>query len=281
MHIILNVLQTLLLIVTLVVIITYLLRRYELGNRIPADSPAVGNASLVEKAIGMACEVAAFFFAILLYPLGYLLGESSSASIRPDERPILLCHGYLHNRSAFLLMNHRIRRAGWNNVIAPNFRPASASIPRFAEQLSEKVRHAISRTGCDRVSLIGHSMGGLVVRYYIEKLGGSSSVHTAITLGTPNLGTKMAVFGPLDTARQFRPDSMVITDLRQPSSSYEGVNMVSIWSDFDNVVLPPENASLPEPCKNIVVHNVGHIALLFSGRVFTHLHRELTENPVT
>lgn len=281
MHIILTVLQTLLIIITLLVIIGHVLRRYELGNRETGAPTGPAGAATMERALGIAGEIAAVFLAILAYPLGYIIGESSVAELRSGEPPIILCHGYMHNRSAFLVLEHRIRKAGWNNIIAPNFRPASASIRCFADQLSEKVRQAISQTGCDRVNLIGHSMGGLVMRYFIEHLGGSSSVRTAITLGTPHRGTKTAVLGLFDTARQFRPDSTLIAELRLPPSAHDNLNMVSIWSDFDTVVLPPENASLPEPGKNIVVRNVGHVALLFSGQVFTHLRRELTGDPAT
>jgi len=109
----------------------------------------------------------------------------------------------------------------------------------------------------------------------MEKLDGASGVETAITLGTPNRGTKMAALGLFETASQFRPDSALITELAQTPSSCSGVNMVSVWSDFDNVVLPAENASLPEPCTNIVVSSVGHVALLFSRRVFDHVCREI------
>ena len=44
----------------------------------------------------------------------------------------------------------------------------------------------------DDIVLICHSMGGLVGRYYVEKLGGSTHVNTVITCGTPHRGSSLA-----------------------------------------------------------------------------------------
>jgi hypothetical protein len=63
----------------------------------------------------------------------------------------------------------------------------------------------------------------------------------------------------------------------QVSAPPSGVKMVSVWSEFDNIVLPPENALLPEPHTNIMVKNVGHVALLFSRQAFVHLRLAFTD----
>jgi hypothetical protein len=55
------------------------------------------------------------------------------------------------------------------------------------------------------------------------------------------------------------------------------VNLVAIWSDFDTVVLPPENAQLPEPYTNVMVTGIGHVAYLFSCQVFKHVRLALRE----
>jgi predicted alpha/beta hydrolase family esterase len=273
---ILKLLEILLIIVTLGVVVSYIIRRYELGNREARDTTGYVAPSAFEKALGIAGEIVAVFLSVLLYPFGYVAGERSPARLRPGERPLILCHGYRHNRSAFFLLRYRLRKAGWGNVVVPNFRPVSASVPHFAEQLSEKARLAMSDAGCDKVDLVGHSMGGLVVRYFIEKLGGASCVGTAITVGAPHRGTKMAALGLFKTADQFRTDSSLIKDLCGQASSHGSVNVVSVWSDFDNMVLPPENAMLPQPCDSFMVRGVGHVAMLFSGQVFERLRLALS-----
>jgi pimeloyl-ACP methyl ester carboxylesterase len=44
----------------------------------------------------------------------------------------------------------------------------------------------------ERVTIVAHSMGGLVSRYYIEALGGHQSVKQLITVGTPHQGSPMS-----------------------------------------------------------------------------------------
>ncbi len=265
-------------IVTTMVIGSYMVRRYELGNREGAGLITPDTVPLVRSALGVAGEVLAVLLCIVLYPFGYVTGEPSRARLRRGERAVILCHGYMSNRSEFFVLRYVLRRMGRTNVILPNFRPSSASIPRFAEQLSDAVKLAMSRTGCDQVDLVGHSMGGLVARYFIEKLGGAGCVHTAMTLGSPHCGTKTATLGLFKTAEQFRPGSPFIRELNESSSSRGSVNMIAVWSDFDNVVLPPENAQLPNPCANVMVTGVGHVAYLFSRQVFEHVRRALCDN---
>ena len=43
-----------------------------------------------------------------------------------------------------------------------------------------------------KIDIVAHSYGGLVARYYIEKLGGASKVRSLTMLGTPNKGTPAA-----------------------------------------------------------------------------------------
>ncbi len=275
MRFIWHIAEILALAVTLSVTMTYVIRRYEIENG-DQSTTVYGAFSPFERVLAVLSEIAAALVCILLYPLGYLIGEYPAGGLRPGERPVILCHGYNHNRSAFFLMRYRLRKAGCNNVVMPNFVPASATVARFAEQLAEKATAVITETGADRVDLVGHSMGGLVIRYFIEKLGGASLVGTAITLGSPHGGTKMAALGLFGSSRQFRMDSELIRELNR-SSSEDAPRMLAIWSEFDNIVLPPENATLPEPCENFMVGNVGHIALLFSSRVFGKIARTLGE----
>jgi pimeloyl-ACP methyl ester carboxylesterase len=277
MHIVLNLFQAFLLIVALTVIVSYVLLKYELDNR-KDDAAARGERIGARDAIlGIIGEIGAAVICIVLYPFGWLPERVLYPGVPPGEKPLVLCHGYLHNRSAFLFIGYRLRRAGLKNLIVPNFRPASASVAQFAERLSEAVEYAISQTGCTEVDIVGHSMGGLVVRHYIEHCGGSSRVGKAVMLGSPVHGTKMAVLSPLTTARQFRIDSPLVAGAGNSDPSWDSVEVVSIWSDFDNIVIPPENARVPEPGKNIVVRGVGHLALLFSGQVFFQLKKILLD----
>lgn len=263
-------------IVAAVVFASYVVRQYEIGNSTEATT-AEGKVSVGEVVLCIALEIGAVLISILLYPLGFIIRDTSYSTLRHGERPIILCHGYMHNRSAFLFMGHRLKQAGRTNVIAINFRPISEGVPHFAERLSEAVNLALVHSGCDKVDLVGHSMGGLVVRYYVEKLGGAASVNAAVTIGAPHRGTKTAALGIFKSSRQFKPDSDLITGFEESSAGSDAVDMTAIWSDADSIILPCESACLPEPYANVKVGGVGHVALLFSGRVFDEVRRALSE----
>jgi triacylglycerol esterase/lipase EstA (alpha/beta hydrolase family) len=140
------------------------------------------------------------------------------------------------------------------------------------------VKAALAQTGCEKVDLVGHSMGGLVVRYYVEKLSGAASVNAAVTLGAPHQGSKTAVFGITKSAEQFSPDSALITELNEAPPTGDAADMTSVWSDFDSVILPHESARLPEPYTSVKVGGLGHVAMLFSGRVFDETLRAISTN---
>ena len=58
------------------------------------------------------------------------------------------------------------------------------------QELDKKIHEAMAAAGTDKVSLVVHSMGGLVVRNYILKYG-TEHIDQLITFGTPYLGSVM------------------------------------------------------------------------------------------
>ncbi|HVL89075.1 MAG TPA: alpha/beta fold hydrolase, partial [Actinomycetota bacterium] len=98
-------------------------------------------------------------------PLRYLDPEAAST-------PIILLHGYFHNRSAFLVARRALRRAGFRHISTMNYNVIGHDVEELAQQLSAHVDRVLEETGAHRVHLIGHSLGGLVARAYIQLCGG-------------------------------------------------------------------------------------------------------------
>jgi predicted alpha/beta hydrolase family esterase len=65
----------------------------------------------------------------------------------------------------------------------------SESIETYAIRLNEMVNIVKHHTGKKKVNIVAHSMGGLVVRRYLQ-LFGDESVDKVILIGTPNNGTQ-------------------------------------------------------------------------------------------
>ena len=65
--------------------------------------------------------------------------------------------------------------------------------------------------------VVGHSLGGVVARYYVQRMGGDARVHTVCTLGSPHAGTWAAHLLPTALVRQLRPGSDLMQELDAPS----------------------------------------------------------------
>ncbi|MFD6372270.1 esterase/lipase family protein, partial [Streptomyces roseolus] len=218
-------------------------------------------------------EAAVLTGRLVLYPSGIV--PERLAPARPDDepvplgggggRPVVLLHGFVDNRSVFLLLRRALARHGRHHVVSLDYPPLTGDLRTAAEALGRRIEAVLARTGRTEVDLVGHSLGGLVARYYVQCLGGDARVRTLVTLGTPHAGTSVAA--PLADAhplvRQMRPGSEVLRELAAPAPGCR-TRFVSFWSDLDRIMVPVETARLDHPdlrVHNVRVSGIGHLAL--------------------
>ncbi|MER7732322.1 alpha/beta fold hydrolase [Streptomyces erythrochromogenes] len=210
-----------------------------------------------------ALEVVVLGGHLLLYPTG-VCQEKVAAVPATTRPPVLLLHGFTDNRSVFVLLRRALAASGLRHVEAYNYSPLTLDLRVTARHLARRVEELCERTGQDRVDLVGHSLGGLVGRYYVQRLGGDTRVRTLVTLGTPHSGTRVAPFmdaHPL--VRQMRPDSEVLAELAAPSPGC-ATRCVAFWSEFDTLMAPVGSARIEHPdlrVENVQVMGIGHLAL--------------------
>lgn len=241
---------------------------------------------------GAGTEVAWVAAHAALYPLG-VLGERGSSGGReqagrftlgdlpPVQRgllmgdvvaagtPILLLHGLVDNRSIFTLLRRALRRRGFGQVLTLNYSPFTQDVRTAAERLARLVENTCETTGYERVHVVGHSLGGLVARYYVQQMGGDERVHTLVTLGSPHSGTYAAHLLPSRLSRQLRPGSELMAELAAPAPGCR-TRFVSFWSDLDQLVVPKRSARLDHPdltVRNVLLRGVGHMSLPIHSRV--------------
>lgn len=233
-------------------------------------------------------EVAAIATHVALYPMGVLRekngrqeNRSSLDGLTPIKRglligdvvaagtPILLVHGIIDNRSVFTLLRRSLLRRGFGRVVTMNYSVLTQDVRTAAGRLGRLVERICTETGYEKVHVVGHSLGGLIARYYVQRLGGDARVHTLVTLGAPHAGTHAARLLPHRLVRQLRPGSELMTELAMPAMGCQ-TRFVAFWSDLDQVIIPKSSARLDHPdlsTRNVHLRGVGHLSLPLDRRV--------------
>ncbi|MEX2456093.1 MAG: alpha/beta fold hydrolase, partial [Balneolaceae bacterium] len=115
--------------------------------------------------------------------------------IIPLKYPVFLCHGYGGIagliRPSPLHVPCMVLRSYGIHAFAPNIVPY-ARISTRAELWAEKIEQIKQQYGYEKVNVVGHSMGGLDIRYAISNLKIGSSVASYTSIATPHQGTTLA-----------------------------------------------------------------------------------------
>lgn len=183
--------------------------------------------------------------------------------------PILLVHGLVDNRSIFAMLRRQLRQRGFDRIWTTNYQIWTSDVRVAARRLAATVDAIREQTGYERIHVVGHSMGGLVARYYVQRLGGDAHVHTLVTLGTPHQGTRAARLLPRGICRQLAPTSDVIAELAEPAPDCQ-TRFVSFYSDLDALISPKHAARIEHPdlsARNVLVRGVGHMSLPIDRRI--------------
>lgn len=246
-------------------------------------APHLGISAALLKATALELVVLAGH--LLLYPSGITDEHSPAPAAVPPQpsgpgaepgtparlpstpaqrRPVVLLHGFADNRSVFVLLRRALAKDAGRHVEAVNYSPFAADIRATAAHLGRRIEDICVRTGQDEVDLVGHSLGGLVARYYAQRLGGDRRMRTLVTLGTPHGGTPVApLMNAHPVVRQMRPESDLITELKEPAPGCR-TRFVSFWSDLDPLMNPLETARVDHPdlrAHDVRVTGIGHLAL--------------------
>jgi triacylglycerol lipase len=176
--------------------------------------------------------------------------------------PLLLIHGYQCNRGFWFWLRPRLEAAGWI-VATHNLEPAWAGIDDYAQGIEQRIDEVLGAIGAQQVILVGHSMGGLVLRAYLRRYG-SAKVARIVTLGSPHQGTRLAPLGLGRNARQMRPDSSWLAALALPGAVPLPAGSVAIFSCHDNYVFPQLASSMLQGAANVIVGGISHLGMAFS-----------------
>jgi triacylglycerol lipase len=108
------------------------------------------------------------------------------------SNPVILVHG-LHDTSAKMrsIANHLVQRGRQVHSIDLQPNDGTAPLQILASQLQEFIDRQLPIDS--KFDLIGFSMGGLVSRYYMQRLGGIKRVEHYVTIAAPHQPSQLTL----------------------------------------------------------------------------------------
>jgi len=160
-----------------------------------------------------------------------------------ERNPVLLIHGLTDTTVVFNRMSAYLSGLGWSvhsfNLIPNN---GDCTLDKLAKQVSDYVAKTFDPK--QPLDVIGFSMGGLVSRYYIQRLGGIERVQRFVSISAPNNGTLTAYLSWRLGCVQMRPDSDFLRDLNKDVAMLKRLNLTVIWTPFDLMIVPAKSSQL-------------------------------------
>ncbi|MCB9626601.1 MAG: alpha/beta fold hydrolase [Sandaracinaceae bacterium] len=170
---------------------------------------------------------------------------------------VVLVHGFLAAPPVFDPLRRRIAEdLGWASMAFgyASYGSFEATAERFSRAVEQHVPAASTLT------LVGHSLGGLLARWYVEELGGAQRVERVVTVSTPHQGTRVARLAPFGLGASILPGSAVIERLagRRPGPALHAL------AGADDGTVSQESALGCAADTKAVIEGVGHNAILYA-----------------
>jgi triacylglycerol esterase/lipase EstA (alpha/beta hydrolase family) len=171
-------------------------------------------------------------------------GDGPLAQDRPG--PILLVPGYGGSRSALSTLADRLRDAGREARVLTLPGDGTGDLNAQVRVLDQAAEEAMA-AGAPSVDVIGYSAGGVVARLWVAG-DGAGLARRVVALGAPLHGTELAAAGGVlapgacpVACQQLTPGSTLLDEVGRQAP----VPWLSIWTENDQTVVPPDSARLP------------------------------------
>ena len=187
------------------------------------------------------------------------------------QRPVILVHGTFGDQKSLLdPLSTALVDAGYCVFSFDYGNRATGPIEDSAQQLKRYTGRVLRATGATKVSMVGHSQGGMMPRYYVKFLGGAKRVDDLIGMAPSNHGTEYtSPVGPgalLNPAVQYACYSCVqqgagsrfLRALNASDQTPGRVSYTQIITRYDEVVVPATNGYLARGPRtsNIAIQDV-------------------------
>ncbi len=172
---------------------------------------------------------------------------------------VVLVHGFFASAGVWRPLKARLEAQG--ACVATFTHTPGATVRLIAKQLARVVDRI--HVGA-RVHIVGHSLGGIVARWYVQEEGGHSRVTQTISLASPFGGAPAAQRFPILVGNDLLPYSHVLTRLRARALAHD-VPHLSIGSPADRMV--PAKVATHHRHESVTVDGIGHNSMLYDDSV--------------
>lgn len=192
---------------------------------------------------------------LILIPCRGLFHTASERGKSDAHGPVLLLQaGYVNSGAVWFFTARALEGKGFRVFTIDQ--PVFASLDVMGELLAKRVDEVLLLTGEQKLTLVAHSMGGLICRAYLRQFGGSK-VAQLVTLGAPHQGTFHAYLASGPNGSQMRPGHPWLVTLGQTPVT---VPFTNIFSAHDTIISPQESSRLTE-ATNVQVSAIGHVSM--------------------
>lgn len=193
----------------------------------------------------------------------WLMMRARAASGLSVESPrhVVLVHGFMAAPNVLVPLRDTIESRAGLPVSTFGYGPFGR-FEDIANRLSRLVDDLATRHA--QISLVGHSLGGLLSRYYAQELDRTRVVDRVITLASPYDGTPAANALPTGLARAMRPGSSVVRRLR--ASRAFAPPTYALLAEDDHLIEAQAALAGLEGSEVQLLDGIGHNGVLYDPR---------------
>ena len=120
----------------------------------------------------------------------FLMGCAHNPPIHyGGEESVIVIHGFARRASSMNTLAYAIHQAGYE-VRNVGYNSINQNLNDIKEEVFEKFNQYISLNPGKKIHFVGHSLGGLLIRAYLEE-NKLNNLGVVILMGTPNKGTQL------------------------------------------------------------------------------------------
>ncbi len=197
--------------------------------------------------------------------------RAANAEAPTDRGPVLLVHGHHGSAANWAAMVPRLKAEGWKptalDFVTGDWK--DWTLDELAQQVGLHVMALKNQSKQDKIDIVAHSLGGIVVRQYIKFHGGEKHVRRLVCLGAPHHGVGFASLGPwIDIARVFAPHGKALNQLNRPDETPGEIQYTNMWSPSDWAEWLPYASGRLKGAFNYKVMKTPHADYPTDARIF-------------